>query len=86
LSRRSESLYKQLLLDRLDTSHQQLRNVEGILQSEIVGKRVISFRDCIMADLARREIWRGNEKISLTPTEWKLFQVLIENHCRVMMH
>jgi DNA-binding response OmpR family regulator len=86
LSRRTETHHKRLLLDQLDTSLQQLRDVEGISQSENVSKRVISFPDGIMVDLARREIWRGNYKVSLTPTEGKLFQVLIENQGRVMMH
>ena len=65
---------------------QQLRDVEGVTQSASSGKRVITFPDGVMIDLARREIWRGNEKASLTPTEGKLLKVLMENQGRVMSH
>jgi DNA-binding response OmpR family regulator len=86
LSRRAESQHRRILLDQLDTSLQQLRDVEGISQSTAAGRRILTFPSGIMVDLARREIWRGNDKISLTPTEGKLFQVLIENQGRVMTH
>jgi DNA-binding response OmpR family regulator len=86
LSRRSETQHKRLLLDQLDTSLQQLRDVEGISQSSVSGRRVITLPDGIMVDLARREIWRGNDKVNLTPTEGKLLKVLMENEGRVMTH
>ncbi|MFN2150077.1 MAG: winged helix-turn-helix domain-containing protein, partial [Anaerolineales bacterium] len=31
-------------------------------------------------------IWRGNERVTLTPTEGKLLKVLLENKGRVMSH
>jgi DNA-binding response OmpR family regulator len=86
LSRRAEIQHKRLLLDQLDTSLQQLRDVEGVKQSATSGKRVVNFPDGVMVDLARREIWRGNDKASLTPTEGKLLKVLMENQGRVMTH
>jgi DNA-binding response OmpR family regulator len=87
LTRRTELQHKRLLLDQLDTSLQQLRDVEGIVQSQAAsGRRVVNFPDGVMIDLARREIWRGNEKASLTPTEGKLLKVLMENQGRVMTH
>lgn len=86
LSRRSEIQHKRLLLDQLDTSIQALRDVEGVTQSSSPGKRVIPFPNSIMVDLARREVWRGNDKVNLTPTEGKLFQVLIDNQGRVLSH
>ena len=86
LGRRAENQHRRILLDQLDTSLQQLRDVEGISQSAATGRRILTFPGGIMVDLARREIWRGNEKINLTPTEGKLFQVLIENQGRVMTH
>jgi DNA-binding response OmpR family regulator len=86
LSRRAEIQHKRLLLNQLDTSIQQLRNAEGVTQSTPLGSRLITFPHGVMVDLARREIWRGNDKVSLTPTEGKLFQVLIENQGRVMKH
>lgn len=86
LARRIEYKHKRLLLEQLDTSIQQLRTFEGISEITPNPKKVISFPDGVMVDLARREIWHGNEKVSLTPTEGKLFQVLIENRGRVMSH
>jgi DNA-binding response OmpR family regulator len=86
LTRRAELQHKRLLLDQLDASLQQLRDVEGVTQSASSGKRVVTFPDGVMIDLARREIWRGNEKASLTPTEGKLLKVLMENQGRVMTH
>jgi len=86
LSRRGEAHHKRLLLNQLETSLQQLRDVEGVTQSPASGRQIVTFPNGIMVDLTRREVWRGNDKVSLTPTENKLFKVLIENHGRVMTH
>jgi DNA-binding response OmpR family regulator len=86
LSRRAEILRKRLLLNQLDDSIRQLKNAEGVTQSTSSGSRLITFPHGVLVDLARREIWRGNDKVSLTPTEGKLFQVLVENQGRVMKH
>jgi DNA-binding response OmpR family regulator len=75
-----------LLLDQLETSLQQLKDVEGLSQANVVGQRVVNLPDGVMVDLARREIWRGNERVTLTPTEGKLLKVLFENKGRVMSH
>jgi DNA-binding response OmpR family regulator len=87
LARRAEAQHKRLLLGQLDASVQQLKNVEGMSQQTAsVGQRVISLPDGVMIDLARREVWRGNDRVSLTPTEGKLLSVLLENKGRVMTH
>jgi DNA-binding response OmpR family regulator len=86
LSRRAEIQHKRMLLDQLDTSIQQLKTAEGISKVTPTSHQVVSFPDGVLVDLARREIWWGNEKATLTPTEGKLFQVLIENRGRVMSH
>ena len=86
LARRAESHHKRLLLDQLETSIRQLKDVEGISQVVSSGQRVVPLPDGVMADLARREIWRGNERVNLTPTEGKLLKVLLENKGRVMTH
>ena len=86
LSRRAEIKRKRLLIDQLDSSIQQLKTAEGVTKIAPVPNRVIPFPEGVMVDLARREIWCGNVKANLTPTEGKLFQVLIENRGRVMNH
>ena len=87
LARRAEAQHKRLLLGQMESSLQQLKDVEGMSQKvSSVGQRVISLPDGVMVDLARREVWRGNERVSLTPTEGKLMSVLLENRGRVMTH
>jgi DNA-binding response OmpR family regulator len=48
--------------------------------------QVVTLEEGITTDLNRREIWRGNQRVSLTPTEGKLMKVLIENRGRVLLH
>jgi two-component system KDP operon response regulator KdpE len=40
----------------------------------------------VLIDLARREVWRGNLRVGLTPTEGKLMKILLENRGRVIPH
>jgi DNA-binding response OmpR family regulator len=86
LARHAETQHKRLLLGQLETSLQQLKDVEGVSQATVAGQRVVNLPDGVMVDLARREIWRGNERVTLTPTEGKLLKVLLENNGRVMTH
>ena len=86
LARHAEAQRKRLLLGQMETSLQQLKDAEGVTQASVAGQRVISLPDGVMVDLARREIWRGNERVTLTPTEGKLLRVLLENKGRVMTH
>ena len=86
LARHADAQRKRLLLGQLETSLQQLKDAEGVEKSGIAGQRVISLPDAVMVDLARREIWRGNERVTLTPTEGKLLRILLENKGRVMTH
>ena len=86
LARHADAQRKRLLLGQMETSLQQLKDAEGVEQSSIAGQRVISLPDGVMVDLARREIWRGTERVALTPTEGKLLRVLLENKGRVMTH
>lgn len=86
LTRHSEAQRKRLLLGQMETSLQQLKDTEGVELSAYAGQRVISLPDNVMVDFARREIWRGNERVTLTPTEGKLLKVLLENRGRVMTH
>ena len=86
LARRAEMQRKRLLLGQLETSLQELKDVEGVSQASVVGRRVVTLPGDVMADMARREVWCGNDKVSLTPTEGKLLKVLLENQGRVMTH
>jgi two-component system KDP operon response regulator KdpE len=40
----------------------------------------------LRVDLARREVFRGGERVHLTPNEFKLLAVLVKNAGRVMTH
>ena len=86
LARHAEKQRKKMLLGQLETSLQQLKDAEGVDKSILSGQRVISLPDGVKIDLARREIWRGNEHVRLTPTEGKLLSILVENQGRVMTH
>ncbi len=85
-ARHADAQRKRLLLGQMETSLQQLKDAEGVVQSNVAGQRVFSLSDGVMVDLARREIWRGNDRVTLTPTEGKLLRVLIEHKGRVMTH
>lgn len=86
LARRAESQHKKMLLGQLEASLQQLKNVEGVSEVDQTGPQLVSLGEGVMMDLARREIWRGGDKVVLTPTEGKLMKVLWENRGRVMSH
>ncbi|GAB4527153.1 MAG: response regulator transcription factor [Anaerolineales bacterium] len=86
LAVRSELQHRRLLLGQIESSLHQLKNSEGLEADVAVNAQVISMGKGIMMDMARREIWRGSDKVVLTPTEGKLMQVLWENRGRVMTH
>ena len=86
LARHADAQRKKLLLGQMETSLRQLKDAEGIVQSSVAGQRIISLPDSVMVDLARREIWRGNDRVTLTPTEGKLLRVLLDHKGRVMTH
>jgi DNA-binding response OmpR family regulator len=86
LARRAETEHKRLLISRLDSSIQELLEV-GRKEIEPVGsKQSTSIRDGISLDLPRREIYQGDQKVKLTPTEGKLLKVLLDNRGRVLSH
>jgi len=86
LKLRAEQQQKRLLLDQLASSIQRLKDVEGIEASSTFDQQVIELENGVMVDLPRREVWRGNQRVSLTPTEGKLIKVLLENRGRVLTH
>lgn len=86
LTRRAEVQRKRMLLEQLETSIQRLKDAEGLEISPAVEHETVSLDDGVVMDFSRREIWRGNEKVALTPTEGRLMKVLVENRGRVLSH
>lgn len=86
LARRAEQQQRRMLLEQLDVSIKRLRDVEGMEEQTGVAPQMINLEGGIMVDLNRREIWRGNQRVTLTPTEGKLLRVLLENRGRVLSH
>jgi DNA-binding response OmpR family regulator len=86
LASRVEQQQKRMLLEQIDISIQRLKDVEGIEPRAGPEQQTVTLDNGLVIDLARREIWRGNQRASLTPTEGKLMRVLIENRGRVMAH
>ncbi|MDM7912610.1 MAG: response regulator transcription factor, partial [Methanotrichaceae archaeon] len=86
LARRSETVRKRALIEQIDSTLQELRVVEHREAHTSTEGRAVELPGGVMADLARRELWCGEQKITLTPTEGKLLKVLMDNRGRVMGH
>ena len=86
LARKAEQQQKRMLIEQLDSSLQRLKDVEGFDLDQLGGTETIVLDNGVNVDLVRREIWRGDERVSLTPTEGKLMRVLLENRGRVLTH
>jgi DNA-binding response OmpR family regulator len=77
---------KEVLINQLSTSLDQLKDIEGIRGEKLPTRRVLTLPTGIMVDLERREIWRGNDRVSLTPTESNLLGIFLDNRARVLSH
>lgn len=77
---------KEMLIDQLSASLEQLKGLEGIRSETLPARRVMTLPAGVMVDLERRDIWRGNERVSLTPTESNLLGIFLENRGRVLSH
>jgi DNA-binding response OmpR family regulator len=86
LTLKIEQQQRRLLLEQLDTSVQRLKIAEGIELSSQPDQEIIHIDNEITVDLARREIWGGDTRVSMTPTEGKLVKVMLENRGRVLSH
>jgi DNA-binding response OmpR family regulator len=86
LSRRAEQRNRRILLEQLDSSLQRLKESEGFETVPVGEVQTITLENGIMVDPARREIWRGNSRVALTPTEGKLMQVFLEHRGQVLSH
>lgn len=86
LTQKETRARKEVLLNQLASSLEQLRDLEGIRGEDLPTRRVLTLPGGIMVDLERREIWRGNDRVGLTPTESNLLGIFLENRGRVMSH
>lgn len=82
----SEDERKRHLLEQMEASLQELKDAEGMEATTESPRSLFTLGEEIKVDLERREIWHGDQKVSLTPTEGKLMKVLMENRGRVLSH
>ncbi len=85
LSRRAEQLTKRNLLEQLEASVQQLKDISQGQVPE-TGSGTIEITSGVTINFDRRVVESGENKIILTPTEGKLLRVLLENRSRVFTH
>jgi len=85
LARRTEQLRKRNLLEQLEASVQQLKDIS---QGQVVeaSSGVVEIANGVVINFDRRLVEHGDKKITLTPTEGKLLRVLLENRKRVFTH
>lgn len=86
LTEKENRARKEILLEQLESSLEQLKDLEGIETDSLPARRVLTLPGGIMVDLERRELWRGSERVSLTPTESNLLGNFLENRGRVLTH
>lgn len=86
LARKAEQQHRRMLLEQLDASIQRLKESEGLDPAPVSEIQTLTLDNGVMVDLARRDIWRGNVHVSLTPTEGKLMKVLLEHRRQVLSH
>ena len=70
----------------MEASLQKLKSAEGLEESTPAQASVVTLGQGIKVDLERREIWRDDTRVTLTPTEGKLMKVLIEHQGQVLTH
>lgn len=75
-----------MLLEQIENSVRRLKEAESVDTRTYVSPQAINLTSWVTFDIPRREIWGGNQRARLTPTETKLLQVMAENRGRVMSH
>jgi DNA-binding response OmpR family regulator len=86
LALRAELRRRRLLLHQMESSIQQLKGMESVLSPTSLEQPSVPLAAGVKIDLARRELSRGSDRVSLTPTEGALMRVLLENRGRVLTH
>ena len=77
---------EEMLIQQLEASLEQLKEIEGIITPDIATRLIIALPEGIKVDLERREISRGNTRSRLTPNEGNLMSIFLENRGRVMSY
>lgn len=86
ITKKSALEYKRKLLEQMEASLRQLKDAEGLEKETFPVGSVVSLGNGISVDLDRREIWRDEKIVLLTPTEGKLLRVFLENKGQVLTH
>lgn len=86
LSKKALRRRKVLIIEQMNSTLEQLKDIEGIKTPDQPTRRVIALPQGIMVDLERREMWKGGQRVELTPTEGKLLAIFLENKGRVLTH
>jgi DNA-binding response OmpR family regulator len=86
ISEKEAKTRKEILIDQLTSSLEQLKDMEGMRKEELPARRVVALPLGVMVDLERRDVWRGNDRVHLTPTESILLGTFLENRGRVLTH
>jgi DNA-binding response OmpR family regulator len=86
LASRAEKQQKKYILEQMESSIQKLKDSEGIQPTQTSVPNLLILDDTVTFDVNRREIWHGDVRVGLTPTEGKLLRVLVENRGRVLTH
>jgi DNA-binding response OmpR family regulator len=92
LARRKELQHKRHLLELLDSSLKELKEVEIRNGAAVIEQPLITLAENVIYNVARRELEQVDVDntiiscISLTPTEGKLLKVFLENRGRVFSH
>lgn len=86
LAQRAEKQQKKILFEQLENSLNRLKVAEGIKYSKLVEHQSLELGYGVTFDTLRRDLWRGNQHVTLTPTESRLLSYLVENRGRVISH
>ena len=86
LADKTERDQKKMLYRQVESSLKKLREVDGIDVPDVPPRRVIAVAEGVMVDLDRREMWRGEERVELTPNEGLVLSTFLENRGRVLTH
>lgn len=82
-----EERRRRLILEKIDQSVHELKEVEGMVEDlPRPRRRLIDLPDGVTFDLARRELWRGSQHVRLTPAESKLMEIFIRSWGTVISH
>ncbi len=83
-----ERRQQKVLLAQLEQTLHKLRTMlgEGRSLEEVGEYAVVRLPNGVVADLGRRVLRYGSREVHLTPSEGRLFQVMLEHHGQVMSH